>query len=307
MATSTLAVGLPQFSGSGSVRRFIEDFKTFSLIQNWDVAHQASVLPLCLSGIARDAYDCLSSEAKAKVSSALAGLREAFPPRGVVEAQVQLRSLTFSSGSNLDAFVITLKGLVSRAFPDGDISGLLFNYFLQSLPGHFQHRLVSDGVTTFDEAVRVVRNMCSAAKLSEGGTPDNKIRQVGVEDVDASEAAMLRRRVAELENRLAQMGMSRESRKVCLGCGLKGHLLQACRHRHAACYACGQKGHLARVCPNNGLGNPNGATGVAPPMRPRNPLQMQSIRAPHQGVPQVRMQGQGHPVQMQTQWRMRPG
>ena len=304
MATSSLSVGLPQFSGSGSIHRFIEDFKTFSLIKTWDVAHQAAVLPLCLSGIARDAYDCLSSDVKGKISSALEGLQEAFPAKGAVEAQVQLRNLSFSAGVDLDAFLISLKGLVARAFPGGDISVLLFNYFLQTLPAQFQHRLVSDGITSFDEAVRVVRNMCSAARLAEGGAPNSQIRKVEAEYTETSETAMLRNRVAELESRLAQVGMNRGSSRVCFGCGMTGHIQKFCRHRHAVCYTCSQVGHLSRACPGQGSGNPNGATGVAPPVRPMD--QMQNVRAPVQGASQDnRMQGQGPPGQ--NQWRVRPG
>ena len=131
MATPPISVGLPSFSGTGSLSRFKDDFETFSALQGWEKEKQASLLPLCLSGIARDAYDSLGPKQKKDVSAAFEQLKAAFPADGVVEAQVQLRSLRFQPGGNLDAFVVQLRLLVSRAFPSTDSGGLLYNYFLQ--------------------------------------------------------------------------------------------------------------------------------------------------------------------------------
>lgn len=58
--------------------------------------------------------------------------------------------MKFDGSFDLDAFLVKLKGLVSRSFPnvtDREHEGLLFNYVLQSVPQHFRSRLVSDGVT----------------------------------------------------------------------------------------------------------------------------------------------------------------
>lgn len=113
MATPPISVGLPSFSGTGSLSRFKDDFETFSALQGWEKEKQASLLPLCLSGIARDAYDSLGPKQKKDVSAAFEQLKAAFPADGVVEAQVQLRSLRFQPGGNLDAFVVQLRLLVS--------------------------------------------------------------------------------------------------------------------------------------------------------------------------------------------------
>lgn len=260
----SVSVGIPTFSGSSaSLARFSQDFKTFSLLQGWDEVKQASLLPLCLSGVARDAYDCLPESQKKSVALAFEGLKQAFPSRGFIEAQVQLRSLKFDSHSDLDAFIIQLKGLVCRSYPDADRQGLLFNYFLQSLPPHFQCRIVSDGTTSFEAAVATVRNMCCAARLT--GQP-SQVRQV------RSETEFLRQRVGELESQLAKLqgpdGRRGAGGRTCYCCGNSGHLRSVCRHRRATCYQCGTVGHLARACRAGVSENPNRAAGSVPPVRP---------------------------------------
>lgn len=250
----------------GSLSRFISDFKTFAAFQDWDAAKQASLLPLCLTGVARDAYDCLPEASKKSISLAFEGLKQAFPARGVVEAQVKLRNLKFDPRDDLDAFAIRLKGLVSTAFPGSEADSLFFNYFMQSLPIPFQSRLVSDGVTSFDAALTTVRNMCCADRLN--ASQPAPVRQV------LSEADLLRQRVEELESKLARLEGGRSSRpsrverRVCFCCGGEGHVRRDCRSRNSICYVCGVRGHLARVCSAGAAGNPSGAVGSVPPGRP---------------------------------------
>ena len=269
MATPPISVGLPSFSGTGSLSRFKDDFETFSALQGWEKEKQASLLPLCLSGIARDAYDSLGPKQKKDVSAAFEQLKAAFPADGVVEAQVQLRSLRFQPGGNLDAFVVQLRLLVSRAFPSTDSGGLLYNYFLQSLPASYQQELVSDGIQNFDAAVKKVRNMSCAAKLSEEAT--RSVRQVTVSEADA-----LRQKVQELESKLSRLERSRIEPsgrrgqttgrvRTCFCCGFPGHTRASCRKRHLACHTCGTVGHLAKVC--NQSGNSQRA-GMGPNPRP---------------------------------------
>ena len=290
MAASSIQVGLPSFSGSGSVRRFVDDFKTFAVIQEWDATKQVAVLPLCLSGIARDAYDSLSDKVKGEISSALEGLRSAFPSGGVVEAQVKLRTLKFQPGSNLDAFVVSLRTLVVRAFPQGVGEDVLFGYFLQALPQTFQQQLVSEGIQTFDRAVRKVRNMCCAASL----VPEVPVRQV------SSETEALKREVEMLQRRLAQLegsgprgyGGGRpqpfQGSKTCHCCGLPGHVKASCRHRHLPCHTCNRIGHLARVC----QGNMQRAGTVGPGSRPS---QFRAAQPSGQGAQGPIQPGMPHP------------
>ena len=264
MAASSIQVGLPSFSGSGSVKRFIDDFKTFSVIQEWDVTKQVAVLPLCLSGIARDAYDALSDKIRGEISSALEGLRSAFPSGGVVEAQVKLRGLKFQPGTNLDAFVISLKTLASRAFPQGMSDDILFGHFLQALPASFQQQLVAEGIQSFERAIRKVRNMCCAASL----VPEPAVRRVN------EESESLRREVEQLRRRLAQLERPGPSRpvagprqggsRVCFCCGMEGHVRASCRQRHLPCHKCGQIGHLARVCQQENASRAVTSSGLRP-------------------------------------------
>ena len=257
------ALGLPTFSGStDSISRFISDFRTFAAFQGWDDTKQVSLLPLCLTGIGRDAYDCLPEPSKKSISLAFAGLRQAFPSRGVVSAQVQLRGLRFDPNSDLDAFAIRLRGLVSAAFPESESDSLLFNYFMQALPMQFQSRLVADGIISFDAALATVRNMCCAARLSVSQSAP--VRQV------SSETDQLRLRVRELEAKLARLEghrSVRDEKRTCYCCGGEGHVRRDCRSRNSVCYKCGVKGHLSRVCRTDCTGNMSGTVGSVPPGR----------------------------------------
>ena len=283
MAASSISVGLPSFSGTGSVSRFIDDFKTFSTLQEWGVEKQASLLPLCLSGIARDAYDALPASCKQDVAAVFERLKVAFPSISIVEAQVRLRSLKFKTGDNLDTFIVQIKGLVSRAFPGTNGDELLFNYFLQSLPTEYQQVLVSEGIQSFEIAVGKIRNISCAARLAADAQP--AVRQV------AAESDSLYQSVQELKAKLARLEQARYAPpyggqtpgrgRVCFCCGRAGHVQSACRRRHLPCHSCGKVGHLARVCVEPV--NPQRA-GMAPDPRPelRQPL-VPGVRGP---VPQ---------------------
>ena len=247
MATP-ISIGLPSFSGVGSVSRFLSDFKTFAVLHDWEDKKQLALLPLCLSGIARDAYDGLSDKCKKDLKSVLDALEAAFPSGGPVEAQVKLRGLKFVPGQNLDAFTIQLRSLVGAAFPGTVVDQLLFNYFLQSLPDDFQRQIVCDGIVTYDEALKKVRNMTYATRMYEGSSV--AVRQVSE---GATRTDHLERRVRELEGKLAKLQTRSGSTRTCFCCGKSGHLRSACRKRHLTCYVCREVGHLAAVCSKNVL------------------------------------------------------
>ena len=251
MAAAPLSVGLPSFSGTGSFARFIADFETFAVLQGWEKDKKVALLPLCLTGIARDAYDAFPEQCKKDIDAACKRLTVAFPSGDKVEAQVQLRSLRFTADDSLDAFVVKLRGLVSRAFPGTEHDPLLYNYFLQSLPPTYQQTLIGEGIQTFDSAVTKVRNLSCAAKVAASST--QTVRQVAATD----ETDSLRQRVRELESKLSRLECSQASARpppmatsgrTCFCCGLPGHNQASCRRRHLPCHLCGTVGHLARMC-----------------------------------------------------------
>ena len=278
MAFSTnlnLSVGLPRFGGdSGSFARFVEDFSIFARLQRWEDDKKCDVFPLCLSGIARDAYDALSPDQKASFDLTVAGLQQSFSGRTPIDHHMSLTTLKYDPTEPLDAFVIELRMLVSRAFPGQEQDGLLFNHFLMSLPDDYRVQVVAAGIMTFDAAVAKVRNLNSALR----------VRAAGVRQLSAAPdvVAQLQRRIEELERRLEAGGPSRGgpppggpsrggpqpggpgradrggspaggpgaagNRRACFACGQPGHIRSVCRHRAAVCYRCGERGHLANMC-----------------------------------------------------------
>ena len=154
----------------------------------------------------------------------LDALQTDFPPSGPVEAQVKLRGLKFVPGQNLDAFIIHLRPLVGAAFPGANV--LLLNYFLQSLPNDFQRQTVCDGLVTFDEALRKVRNMAYATSMYEGSPM--AVRQVSE---GATKTDYFERRARELKGKLAKLQTRSGSSRSSFCCGRPGHLRSVRRNR----------------------------------------------------------------------------
>ena len=139
------SVSLPTFDGRSSLHRFLDDFERYSRLQGWDADKKLDIFPLCLVGIARDAFDSLSKDQKASFDEATKGLRASFSSRSSVDHHVALRALKFDPSGSLDAFVIEFKKLVALAFPDQPSEGLLYNHFLSAVPDELCSAIIADG------------------------------------------------------------------------------------------------------------------------------------------------------------------
>lgn len=289
--------GMPlcRFDGRGSVSRFFDDFNSYSELNEWRDEQKLNLLPLCLDGIARDAFDALSESQKKKYADAEAGIRASFGGGGsAVDCLAALRSLRFDGSRPLDAFLIELKKLVNQAYRTASDS-VLFNTFLSTLHDDLYAQVVADGIDTFDAAVTKVRNVLTAARhvtrpvrqVDAGAGPHLPPPPRSAPTEEEQKIAGLERRVAELESQLRTA--SRAPRAVrpreCYACGEVGHFRYDCAHKYAMCSVCGRRGHLAGVCgrfPGNGGGPSRVAGGGAPGQgRPQTQL-------PHpQGSPQL--------------------
>ena len=288
-------VSLPRFNGDGSLRRYLEDYDRYARIQGWDERRKLDVLPLTLTGIARDAYDGLPASQLGSFSGVVEGLQSAFTKASVTDHHLALRNLRYSAEEPLDAFVIRFKKLMKLAFPTvDDLTPLLFSHFLATLPQEYYTAVIADGISSFDSAVTKVRNIqCSrvtigaaASPLASAVSPDQRapgsqssVKPVRVLESEQSVVDALNKRVSELEARLAavthqaQMNPNVSNRPsrvqrlrgdaaasvTCHCCGRAGHVRNRCRVNRCRCFVCGGEGHIAKVCPERQQGNEQGS------------------------------------------------
>lgn len=288
----------PKFGGEGSFSRFVADFDTFASMYAWADEFKVRFLPLCLTGVARDAFDSLPEGKRATYDCAVQGLRDLFAKPNSLDAHAELGRLRFDPSGSLDAFVIRFNLLMKQAFPGQDIDTVRFNYFLSSLPESYQTDIIASGITSFAAALEKTRNVCRAEKRraaagsgSERGSAD--VRHVEAGPGTATMLDQILSRIAELEKHVSQRrpvedfsavrgraparggrGRAGPSSRTCFVCGSPGHLAAACRSRGRVCYGCGRMGHLVAVCPTrsgNGAGDPGFGPGGLDPQRPHLP------------------------------------
>ena len=298
---SRCAVGPPMSSpkfggesGEGLFSRFAADFDTFAAMYAWTDEFKLRFLPLCLTGVARDAFDSLSEAQRGEFKSAISGLRDLFAKPNSLDAHAELGKLRFDPRKPLDSFVIRFNLLIKRAFPGQDLDTVKFNYFLSTLPEAYQTEVISAGITSFSQTVEKIRNMCRAEKrraAAAGGAEAEAVtvRRVESESGTQTMLGQILDRIGELEKQVEKQSQSRVNTgslprrgafrgrsgqgppsRACYVCGSLGHLAAACRNRGRACYGCGQVGHLAAVCPfrtGNDVGDPGTGPGSRDPQR----------------------------------------
>ena len=260
-----ITMSYPRFSGEGKFSRFLSDFQSFSSLHKWDDETRLKFLPLCLSGVARDAYDSLTDDQRKSYDLIVKGLSSLFEKPSALDAHAKLRQLRFDPHESLDVFVIKFRKLVQDAFPGSDSDMLRLNCFVAALPEPYQVDVVSKGIDSFPAAVERVRNMMRGENLRS-----HPVRQVA--DDQPSVLQQILTRLEQLERRVAAAhpapvpeptgatrspgatrfgpadGRARNPIRTCFVCGSPGHVAASCRLRNRACFSCGEVGHLARVC-----------------------------------------------------------
>ena len=279
----------PRFSGEGSFSRFKTDMEGFFTFNpSFTDEYRLGFLPLCLTGVARDAFESLSDDQRGTYSQALAALGEIFAGSSAVDAHAQLQELRLDPRDSLDTFLVKFRKLVSEAFPGNNSDIVLFNNFLAALPEKYRVDIVTQGITTFQAAADRVRNAIRGEKLR-----DRTVRQVS-----ASEPTVLDQilhRLEQLEKQVSQQGQQRQTDaagpprrpnqggggghasdlvarpvRACYACAGTSHVVRNCRHRNATCFTCGQVGHISLACRNGGASG-NGRGGPMPGGRQGGP------------------------------------
>ena len=71
---------------------------------------------VCLSGIARDAYDAPSYDQKASFELTVTNIWQSFSGHTTIDYHMSLTTLKYDHSEPLDAFIIELRMLVLRVF-----------------------------------------------------------------------------------------------------------------------------------------------------------------------------------------------
>ena len=248
----------PLFNGrDGSFSRFLSDFNIFATLHSWSESEQLLYLPLCLTSLAREAFDSLDREQRQTFSTAVEALRQCFALLGAVEAHAKLQSLSFDPGEPVEVFLIRFKAAVRAAFPGDSQDRLLFTYFLSSLPLSIRTEVIAAGCESFDQAV--AKTKCVVAAGRAAATPVSaSSTEVGVRRIgDDSALANLLGRQESLEVKVDQVLAKPqppnppevpEVRGPCYACGRSGHIRAVCRYSTAVCHGCGKRGHIKPAC-----------------------------------------------------------
>ena len=253
--TMNFSISPPLYNGrDGSFSRFKSDFDIFAQINSWTDQDKLLYLPLCLTGLARDAYEALDHSQRLSFSAAVDALRHSFAPVGVVEAHSRLQALKFECAEALEAFLIRFKAAVRAAFPNDATDPLLLTYFLGCLPPDLRAGVIGAGCDTFQQAISKTRCLLAARRVTsqplEAGIGDAAVRRVEEPGV----LSQLLSRLEALESKVD--GALRAPRPSaapgpsgpCFACGRNGHTRADCRYGSATCHACGKKGHIKPVC-----------------------------------------------------------
>ena len=198
----------PDYAGEGLFSRFSADFDTFCTIHNFNDELKLRFLPLCLSGVARDAIETIPTDSRGTYANAIKALSDNFGKPRALDAHAKLRDLRFESSLSLDAFVIKFKHLMSQAFPGQSSGQVLFHTFLPTLPSRYQEHIIAQGISDFDEAVRRVRNLVQSERFQQPESRvarDQPVRQVSTPEADRLEQIL---HVEVLERRLSAGGGS---------------------------------------------------------------------------------------------------
>lgn len=266
-AAGGFSMRAPEFSGVESFSRFESDLETYYTINGFNDELKLRFLPLCLKGVARDAFEALPKESRSTYNQASQALSKCFVKPCALDAHAKLRNLQFDSSMSLDSFIIQFKQLMAVAFPGHISDQVLFHSFLPTLPVRYQEHIISQGSDGFEDAVSKVRNLMRSEHLRvpvrQVGTETDRLGQI-LERIEALERRVSQGMVgpgssADVERGVRGRRASPRFPRACYCCGSTDHLRAACPLRDTYCSRCGRRGHTVDVCSTQGNGR--GAVG----------------------------------------------
>ena len=134
LGSGNFSVAEPRYAGVGSFQRFSSDLDAFCALNGFNDDQKLRFLPLCLSGVARDAFESIPPESRQTFGQTVAALQGLFHKPSALDAHGKLRNLRYDPQQPLGNFVIHLRRPISEAFPGNTSDVVLFNSFLSALP-----------------------------------------------------------------------------------------------------------------------------------------------------------------------------
>ncbi|RNA36428.1 Transposon Ty3-G Gag-Pol poly [Brachionus plicatilis] len=129
---------VPFYSGESNVENFLQLFELEAAKKDWDDAKKVKVIGLCLTGVAKQAFETISADDKKDFNKVSDRLKKVLcKPRDLCIREFQERVMR--PNETPASFAFSLENLMDKAYPG--LSGdnrkeTLQNHFMKSLPAH---------------------------------------------------------------------------------------------------------------------------------------------------------------------------
>ena len=241
-ASATLAI--KPFSGDpndpwANIEEFETQFKLVANALSWSESQQVAMLPLYLTGHAKEKYYTLDDADKESSESLWHQLRRTFRTPGMDSfIGMQLRSRTQGPTETVAEFIADIKKLSRLAFtdqPDATKETLAREAFIAGLRPNLKMIVLRSGTTDLEEAV----SLAYKEELTQ------KVMQADAKRGRESEIATLATSVDKLIATLQITNKPQTSQRFQYNPRPMAEWTTAGLPR---CYNCGRRGHIARLC-----------------------------------------------------------
>lgn len=252
-----LVARMRKFSGKSeeSVENFIRSFEEHADRGDWTNYVCRIMLSMCLEGAALKWYDGLNDDVRNDYVKTKKGLWEQFA-MSIPYCMSLLRNLKRKERDTVGEYALEVSGLAHKV--DTNMSSReKYGYFLNGLSKEHQKFLQRRCISSFEEAVELMKNRESADLSERIVNPPATVKMIEAKEI----VDLLQERIRVIEQKQITEEMLKTQlekfQKTILENANKGNEVSIRRVQEDSrrCYNCGMKGHLMRDCRKPRSGN----------------------------------------------------